>query len=73
MRWECSECGASAERERAEAVCRECGTAGPPFVAIDDPIGEVGDLTSYWIDAGRAEQAAPVLRANAAGERDASS
>jgi len=57
MWWECSECGGHAERARAPALCRECGTAGVIFVPaeVDDTITgepEADSLRAVWLRAG---------------------
>ena len=58
MWWECSECGGGfVERNRAPALCRECGTAGVIFVPvdIDEPIvrdPEDDSLRAVWVRAG---------------------
>jgi hypothetical protein len=68
MWWECSECGGGhVERSRAPVVCRECGTAGVIFVAVDvdDPLAgdpEADSLRTVWLRAGL-RQAGPTLTA----------
>jgi hypothetical protein len=57
MWWECSECGGHIERDRAPALCRECGTAGVIFVPADGSAAMAGDpesdsLRAVWLRAG---------------------
>jgi hypothetical protein len=57
MWWECSECGGHVRRARAPVRCRECGTAGGIFAALDvgdaiagDP--EADSFRAVWLRAG---------------------
>ena len=50
MHYECSECGARLERDRAPLVCYECGTAGAIFVPFDP--GDDEDARLAWIERG---------------------
>jgi hypothetical protein len=64
MFWECSECGGHVERERAPALCGECGTAGVIFVPVEIDDAIVGDpdadsLHDVWL---RAVCSSPTLR-----------
>jgi hypothetical protein len=55
MYWECSECGDRVMRRSAPIVCRECGTAGPIFVAAErglDEISDSDDLREAWVRIG---------------------
>lgn len=63
MWWECSECGGHLERDRPPVVCRDCGTAGAIFVAVDvpDPVcgdPDADDRRALWLRAGMARRPA---------------
>lgn len=65
MWWECSECGGRVERDRAPAICAECGTAGVIFVPADiddpsegDPLAEC--RRAAWLRAGFVQQRLPL-------------
>jgi hypothetical protein len=54
MWWECGECGDQHMRERAPAVCGECGRAGA-FVAVVPELEADSDASSpraAWLRAG---------------------
>lgn len=75
MFWECSECGARVMRRNAPMVCRECGMAGPLFVAADRGIEEESDsedLRDAWVRAGMIRASGSRRSAFASGGRGTS-